>query len=131
MLVRVQFELLSLGNHDPQELGHFLLDRFGIRPTQQSLDASPALLLGLGHRALPPEFALREAMEEVGLLAGHDVKAGGMVLAVLEALEAIQGQGLEDGPLGRSSSWISWQWRPSLAAMLPMVWGDTRCIRAA
>src|SRR5215468_3609327 len=99
MLVGVELEPLWLGNHDSQKLGHFLLDRLGIWFAKKTLEPFPAPSLSLGHGALAAQLALGEAVEVVRPLAGQDVVARGMVLAVLEALEAIEGHGLRDRSL--------------------------------
>ncbi len=56
--------------------------------------------MGGAHAPRAAQLGVGEAIEEVGTLAGQDVVAGGVVLAPLEAQEAIEGQRLGERARG-------------------------------
>ena len=67
--------------------------------TARQSEFDPLAALLLGHRSTPPFLAVGEAVEEMGALARRHVEARRVVLAELEALEAVGGEGLAHQPL--------------------------------
>src|SRR5688572_29985955 len=92
MLVRVELEGLWLGSHRPEESRCLFLDRARIGTSQRLFDPCPAPLLSRGHATTAPAFAVGKAIEEVRPLPGEDMEEHGMILAVLEALKAVEGR---------------------------------------
>lgn len=80
--------------------GHFLLDRARIGSSEHFLQASPLGSLRCGHAAAAAALALGEAVDKVAALAGQHMEVRGPVLAVLEALEAVENERFSDLPSG-------------------------------
>ena len=95
------------------------------------LELLAAELLARGHPALPPQLGVGEGVEEVAVGAHGQVGVEGVVLAVLEGLEAVEDEGLA-GPSPRlvlreeEQAWrprrLEWRWtvegeRPSERAI--------------
>src|SRR5436190_15168255 len=99
MLIGMKFDMLGLPRNDSQKDRDFLLDRFWIWLAKSLLERSAPLLLAKRHAAAAAAFTVGKAIEEMALLAGGDVIARGIVLAVLEALEAVERNGFVDRAL--------------------------------
>ncbi|MCB9464140.1 MAG: hypothetical protein H6682_10675 [Candidatus Eisenbacteria bacterium] len=90
VLVAVKFERTRTSVHQQlEEFGHSCLDGLGIRATESALEVLPRLFLSRCHSSLSPERAVRERVEEPGVLSDRKIHVEGEVLGVLEGLEAV------------------------------------------
>src|SRR5262245_49509013 len=96
MLVSVKHERLGLRGDDGKYRLDVLLDRPGVRPAALCLDPGNAPLLSGCPLSASSQLALRESVGEVRERSRDRMEQGGVILAVLEALEAVEGDRLAD-----------------------------------
>src|SRR5262245_51790080 len=75
---------------DPQERRHFALNRPRIGPAELLFQRGALSLLGGGHAPAAAALAFGEAVYVVAPLADQEMKESRPVLAMLEALEAVE-----------------------------------------
>src|SRR4029077_16303721 len=85
--------------HHLEDRGCLLLDRARAGAAMLLLDQGAGALLSRGRGAAAAQRGVGEAVEEVGLPTRDHVVPGGMELAVLEGLEAVEGDGLSKGAM--------------------------------
>src|SRR5687768_7290971 len=90
MFVGVQGESLGSRRDDGEDGRHVLAGRPRVRAAELSLDACATALLRLSPSPAAAKLAVGEPVGEVGVRPGHQVKERGVILAVLEALEAVE-----------------------------------------
>jgi hypothetical protein len=73
---------------------------WGVRAAVALLEGGSPALLARGHAAAAAQLGVGEPVEEMGAAAGHQVVPGGVELAVLERLEAVEGEGLGERAFG-------------------------------
>src|SRR6185503_3107821 len=100
VLVGPQLDGLRKGRDNGQEHGHVPLHCTRIRSAMRRLKRRTALLLGGCHAPAPTMLRNGKPMEEVRPLPDRHVVARRMVLAVLEAHEAVERERLAQEPLG-------------------------------
>ena len=98
--VGVELELLGRWRHNIQQMREVEFDRSGIGPTQLLFQFIPLPELPLRHLPTPSFLTVGEAVEEMRALPSGEVKARRVVLAELEALEAVGSEGLGQGAAG-------------------------------
>src|SRR5690242_20086431 len=99
MLVGVELGRPRLSGHQPENAGDVIHALPGIRSAEPDLELEPLPLLCRGHAPAAAQLGAREPIEEVRVLAGHDVESGRVELAELEGLEAVEGDRLAERPL--------------------------------
>ena len=130
MLIRAHDQRLWLGGREPDQGCDPVLDRLGIRAPKPLLEPGAATRLMVRHPPLSAQLGLGEGVDVVRLRPDGEVDVERVVLAVLEALEAVDDERLGESPAGRWRARVSNAWRPSRAACPMTVVGAHRASRA-
>jgi hypothetical protein len=100
VLVAVELEAPGAGGDDAQHTGDLALDRTRVGTPERALQLGAAAALARGHAATAAELGVGEAVDIVREPPDHEQVLGGVVLAVLEGAQAVQGQRLGELALG-------------------------------